>query len=531
MSELYDVAVIGYGPAGEAATATLGTAGHRVVAFDRQPQIYPLPRMATFDGEACRTVQALGTSVDEALKESSVLLTCTFTDADFNPIIPMDWSGTQSGFPAHSSVFQPDIEANFDGRIRAMSNVDVRRGWELVALEQNADFVEMVVQPKKSTDLTEREIVRAKYVIGADGTNSTVRKILGLEVKDYGLHERWLNFDMTLKREIDEKMRALVLAMDPVRPHMYMPLGSKRERFEFRVHEHETEEEMTNPQVVWDFIGDKYGLGPDDLEIARQLVYHYYTRVATQWSDGRVFIAGDAAHTMTPYMGQGGCSAIRDGRNIGWRLDLVLRGVSDPSILDDYQVEREAHVSQLVLTSYQLSELINMTDPKAAEERNYAILNHLAPPPAPFPKLEGGALHREADGSLSEVTGSLAPQGRLRKGQVEGRGDDVLRTLDRKNGNFQLVCLTQPDLSADQIAFFTSIGGVVAVIGDSSAVDAVDDIDGVYTAFLSEARADAYIMRPDWYIFGVSAANSTGDLIDDLREKLGATEKQAALAG
>ena len=531
MPEIYDVAVIGFGPAGEAATGTLGTAGHRVVAFDRQPQMYPLPRMATFDGEACRTVQAVGTSIDAALESSSVLLTCTFTDADFNPIIPMDWGGIQGGFPSHSSVWQPDVEATMDDRIRTFPNVDVRRGWELVELIQHDDHVELSVQPKNSTDESERETVRAKYVIGADGTNSTVRNLSGLDVKDYGLHERWLNFDMSLKRAIPEKMRALTLAMDPKRPHMYMPLGSKRERFEFRVHENETEEEMTNPQIVWDFIDEHYGLGPDDLEILRQIVYHYYTRVATQWGIGRVFIAGDAAHTMTPYMGQGGCSAIRDGRNIGWRLDLVLRGVSDPKILDDYQVEREAHVTQLVLTSHELSNLINMTDPKAAEERNYTILNHLAPPPAPFPKLEGGALHREPDGSLAPETGELAPQGTLRRGDVEGRGDDVLRSADRKDGNFQLISLTEPDLNQDQLDFFASIGGVIAVVGDASARHAVVDVNGIYTDYLKGIGADAYIMRPDWYLFGAAPAAGVSSLVDELREKLGATHKQAALVG
>jgi hypothetical protein len=205
--------------------------------------------------------------------------------------------------------------------------------------------------------------------------------------------------------------------------------------------------------------------------------------------------------------------------------------VSDPKILDDYQVEREAHVTQLVLTSHELSNLINMTDPKAAEERNYAILNHLAPPPAPFPKLEGGALHREPDGSLAPETGELAPQGTLRRGDVEGRGDDVLRSADRKDGNFQLISLTEPDLNQDQHDFFASIGGVIAVVGDASAQHAVVDVDGIYTDYLKGIGADAYIMRPDWYLFGAAPAAGVSSLVDELREKLGATHKQTALVG
>jgi 3-(3-hydroxy-phenyl)propionate hydroxylase len=511
---MYDVAVVGFGPAGEVATSTLGAAGHRVVAFDRQPKMYPLPRMVTFDGEACRTVQSTGTSIDKALESSSILYTCTFTDENLDPVMTIDWGGRQGGFEAHRSVFQPDIEATLDEKIRTMPNVEVRRGFEIVELQQHPDFVELTVQPKGSIDPTERETVTARYVIGADGTNSIVRQKSGIEWKDYGLHERWLNFDMNLKRELDDELRHLVLAMDPKRPHMYMPLGTLRQRFEFRVHEDETEEQMMNPQVVWDFIDEHYGLGPDDLEIARQLVYHYYTRVATEWRKDRVFIAGDAAHTMTPYMGQGGCSAIRDGRNIAWRLDLVLKGVSEDGILDDYQVEREAHVSQLVFTSHEFSNLINMTDPVKAAERNHAIINHLAPPPPPFPKLEGGALHREPDGTIAPITGSLAPQGTLRKGAVTGRGDDVLQS------GFQLISRTQPELTPEQASFFADLGGAIAVVGDPSAPDAVEDVDGEYTRFLDQAGADAYIMRPDWYIFGAVRCDDLGRLVDELAERL-----------
>jgi 3-(3-hydroxy-phenyl)propionate hydroxylase len=529
LAEIFDVAVIGYGPAGETATATLGTAGHRVVAFDRQPQMYPLPRMATFDGEASRTIQALGRSIDDALEHSSILLTCTFTDADLNPVIPMDWSGDQGGFAWHRSVFQPDIESNLDDRIRTLPNVDVRRGFELFDMTQHDDHVELRVRPKNSTDDAEVETVLARYVVGADGTNSLVRRLSGLTFTDFGLHERWLNFDMNLKRPIPDYMRELVLAMDPKRPHMFMPLGSLRERFEFRVHEHETEEEMTKPEVVWDFIAEHYGLGPDDMEIARQIVYHYYTRVADEWRSGRVFIAGDAAHTMTPYMGQGGCSAIRDGRAIGWRLDLVLRGVAEPAILDSYQTERKQHVSELVFTSHALSELINMTDPKAAEERNHAILNHLVPPPPPFPKLEGGALHREADGSIAEVPGSIAPQGTLRRGDSVGRGDDVLRDPSRRDGNFQLIARRDPGLSPEQARFFSSIGGVVAVLGDPTSPDAVEDVEGVYTAFLDGVGADAYIMRPDWVVFGAVSLEAAPALLDELRERLHSTLEPSVL--
>ena len=136
VTDIYDVAVIGYGPSGEVAASTLGGAGHRVAVFERQRSAYPLPRMVTFDGEACRTVQATGVSIDHALRGAVVLQACNFGDAEAIPMLTLDWTGTQCGFPAHYSVFQPDIEATLQEKVDAMPNVDVHRGVEVIGLLQ-----------------------------------------------------------------------------------------------------------------------------------------------------------------------------------------------------------------------------------------------------------------------------------------------------------------------------------------------------------------------------------------------------------
>jgi 3-(3-hydroxy-phenyl)propionate hydroxylase len=509
-SDLYDVVVVGFGPAGEVAASTLGIAGHKVAVFERQRELYPLPRMVTFDGEACRTVQATGQSIDDALSTSVVLDSCSFGDADADPLLVLDWRGEQGGFPAHNSIFQPDVEKTLRAKVATMDNVEVSFGVEAVSLTQHDDHVELTVQPKGSTDISEQTIVKAKYVIGADGTNSVVRGAAGIEMRDFGLHERWLNFDMNVIAPLPDEFNKLIMIMDPKRPHMYMPLGTERHRFEMRVHENESDEQMHEPEVAWEFLKEAHGLDESTMSICRQVVYHYYTRVAAQWRKGRVFIAGDAAHTMTPYLGQGGCSAIRDGRNIAWKLDLVLRDIAQDALLDAYETEREPHVSTLVHTSHALSELVNIVDVDAAEQRNYAMRNKLAPPPPPFPRLEHGVVHVEADGTVAERNGVLAPQGIIRKGEQQGRGDDLL------GHGFQLVSRTAPALDDAQQRTLAQIGCSVAVIDDPSSDDAIVDVDGVYGAFLDANGVDAYIMRPDWYVFGAVSGDNVGALVSEL---------------
>jgi 3-(3-hydroxy-phenyl)propionate hydroxylase len=510
----YDVAVVGYGPAGEVAASTVGAAGHRVVVFERHRQAYPLPRMVTFDGEACRTLQATGTDIDHALRNAVVLESCNFGDADADVLLHIDWRGTQCGFQAHYSVFQPDVEASLQERVDAMPNVDVHRGTEVIALTQHAYPFVLTVRPKGTTETAEQWTVRARYVVGADGTNSFVREAAGIAMRDHGMHERWVNFDMDKLTELPAQFDELIMIMDPRRPRMYMPLGTTRQRFEARVDDSETDEEMYAPEVAWRYLDEHHGLGPDQLSICRQTVYHYYTRVAEQWRQGRVLIAGDAAHTMTPYLGQGGCSAIRDGRNVGWKLALVLSGQAEESLLDEYQTEREPHVSALVFTSHALAEMVNIVDEEAAAQRNHALRNHLAPPPPPFPKLEHGVLHREADGTIAPVTGSLSPQGPLRKGGQEGRGDDVL------GHGFQLISRTALPLGPAQREVLGAIGCGIAVLDDPADPDAVDDVDGTYRAFLDAHGVDAYLTRPDWYVFGAVQAADLAALVDELGELL-----------
>lgn len=496
-----DVAIIGFGPAGEVLASTLGEAGISVAVFERWPEPYPLPRLTTLDGECCRVVQATSADVDKGFSESCVQDAVNFTDGDGEHVMRVVYPGEIGGWPARLSIFQPDFEKGIADKVETMPSVTINRGWEALDIVQDDDGVTLTIAPynhgaMRITD--ERQTVRARYLVGTDGARSFVREKMKLPVKDFNLHERWLNFDAELKRPLPEHFNKLVIFMDPKRPHMYMPIGQRYLRLEFRVMEDETDEQVTNPEVAWDFLTRQHGLGPDDVRIMRQVVYHYHTRIAEQWQDGRVFIAGDAAHTMPPYMGQGGCAAIRDGRNLGWKLVEVLSGRSDPALLSTYQVEREPHLTTIVMGSDMLSRMVNIVDPVAAEKRNKGMREDGERRPPDLPNLSVGILHKTDGGELDPTAGLVVPQGRLRRGTKWCRGDDLLGT------GFQIWSLRdlRPTLGPDASAWISENKVGIGVFEDEESADYVHDCDGTYKEYLKKLGVDVLIVRPDFYSFG-----------------------------
>jgi 3-(3-hydroxy-phenyl)propionate hydroxylase len=515
----FDVIIVGYGPSGMVLASALGQSGHRVAVVERWPQLYGLPRMSHIDDETARIVQATS-NVDEALRDATPIATYRFVNVageTLTSVCTGDTAVDICGYWADLSIYQPDIEDAIDARVASHPSVERMLGWEATQLRSDDLGVTLQVRDTKRSEEVE---LRGRYLVGCDGARSFTREAVGIKRTDLGFNERWVNIDMLVLRSLPERFSETIQHCDPARGHMHMPIGTKGLRVEVALLPDEDVAEFTTPEFAWHWLSERLGLGPEDVEIIRQTVYTFEARCAERWRDGRILLAGDACHTMPPYMGQGACSGMRDGMNLSWRLDLVLRGLASDSLLDSYETERKPHVTVITEMAIALGKIANEHDPEKARLRDEFIRSHALTKPE-TPSLHGGMLDPEG----SALTGKIWPQGTVRVGERSGRFDDVV------GRGFVLLSRTSLDdvLSPETKSALDAIGCLRLSFAD------FEDTDGKYSSYFDSNAIDCLLARPDFVIFGTrgdstSAASLVNNLLNGLQYRSAIRAEQGVVA-
>lgn len=512
-----DVAIVGYGPTSQLLALMLGNAGHKVAVVERWPDLYPLPRAVHFDHEIARLLQAAKV-IDEVNQIVEPVESYEWRNAQLQTLIDINWGGMgPSGWPTASFFSQPDLERVLDKRVKTLGNVSVYQGWSGTSLAQDAEGVELQMVSGDFVDYKwvatdKKATLRAKYLIGADGANSMVRQAMGVDMHDLGFAFDWLVVDVqpTQPREWHPKTWQLC---DPARPTTVVPGGPGRRRWEFMLLPGETQQDMNRDDVSWNLL-KPWDVTPENAKLERHAVYTFRGRWASDWRQGRVMLAGDAAHLMPPFAGQGMCSGMRDSVALAWRLDAILSGKAGEHLLDTYSVERSNHIQEMINFSVELGKVICITDPEVAAARDRDILAARArpdyqPTETPKPRLGAGLYLAETAGS-----GFLAPQGQVEAQGQRGLFDDVFGV------GFSLIAKDQATLdalSAVNQAALAAYGVIVSHIGQGG----MRDLDGVYEGYLSSCDAVAVLTRPDFYSFGSAhTAADLNSLVDVWREAM-----------
>ena len=513
----FDVVIVGYGPVGQTLGALLGKAGHRVGIFERFNDFYQRPRAIRLDGEAMRLFQKLGIVKDIADDVVAVDHYLWF-GADGELIVDIDMSvPSSSGWRSDYVFYQPAVEAALDRVAHSWPTVEIERGWIAKKLVQHEDHVELTLQSVANTGTDLTRVVRSRYIIGADGANSFVRSACTIPWIDLGFAEQWIVADVR-PHAMDEFSHLPVAAQfcNPTRPHTLVQNGSQHRRWEFMLLPGEHAEDFIgDPTHVWQLL-DPY-IKPEQGTLIRHAVYEFRSLIAETMQVGRVLLAGDSAHLMPPFMGEGMCSGLRDANNLAWKLDLVLRGISPATLLETYTPERRFQNEVTIGISLEMGKVSCVLDSNAAAMRDAAFRSGQVPPPPPLPGIGDGVLHHKGVVGTDPVAGQRAVQGLVEGQQGVGLVDDAI------GSGFAVICAVgdpQQLLSRDLLEFLSQIGAHVLTL-DSSISGSIRDVDGALSGWLRQHGLEAVISRPDFYAFGgVQSITELPILVDDLRTQL-----------
>lgn len=501
LKQRYEVAIIGMGPVGAVLACLLGRAGVSVIIVDRELAIYDKPRAIVLDHEALRILQAC------EIEKSFLGSVCPHTGTDFvgvygqliklfDPKAPP----YELGWPPNVTFIQPELEQALARLLARLPGVAQLRGLDVVAIDQSAESVKLRTVDRENVE----RVFEADWVIGADGANSTVRETAGLGLEDMDFAEWWVVVDAWLERETALPAKTTQYCQ-PSRPGTYVVGPRNLRRWEIKLLPGEDPESFRADARVRELLSDFAEV--EALNIWRSAVYRFRAAVARQWRKGRLFIAGDAAHTMPPFLAQGLCAGVRDAGNLAWKLIQVLRHGAGAGLLDTYEIERKPHVSTIIRHAKEFGLIIGELVPERAERRDAMLVE----------QLRSGAVPTERQAFVPDLEAGMIDEGSATAGSLfvqplicGPNGADMLMD-DVIDPGFLIVarrsemCELDPDLAAR----WAAIGGRRLLLGEGQdhcdGIMAIREVDGRISDWMERHKMEAAVVRPDRYVYGVAS--------------------------
>ncbi|TDR77858.1 bifunctional 3-(3-hydroxy-phenyl)propionate/3-hydroxycinnamic acid hydroxylase [Paludibacterium purpuratum] len=523
-----DVLIVGLGPVGALIANLLARYGVHVLAVDKAHDIFTAPRAIALDNEALRILQMAG--IAEADFETIAIRHVRLRSPQLGEFARANTLGSLDGHPKLVTFHQPSLERLLRSRLDDYSCAQVALGVTLknVRAEHQGVWAELDLEQGRM------HTVRADYLVGADGAGSLVRKLIGQGFRGKTFAEDWLVIDARHAPKPIDDVEFYCCSHRPI-PRMVAPGG--RQRWEFMLRPEETSQEMESDERVRELLAPWGNI--EEMSIERKAVYRFHARVVDSFRQGRVFLAGDAAHITPPFVGQGLVAGLRDAANLSWKLAWVIQGRAMPHILDSYDQERRPHAKAMIGFAKFMGKLVM---PRNAA---LALLVHglmratrwIPPLRARFEELEMKPKNVFRQGlfiagrSASKLRrGAPLPQGWVRGTDrsfrlsddvlgpglaLIGFGSDIAATLDRETSQA-----------------FAAAGGRIVQIAHRgqrlqlAAADSWEDMEGV---FLPRAVPFGWValVRPDRTVLSDGPADNAARIVREGLALLGATTDHA----
>lgn len=501
-----DVIIVGAGPVGLTIANYLGMYGLSVLILEARESLIDFPRGVGMDDECLRAFQAIGI-VDGVLPHTYPDQILRFVNAKGRPLLEVSPTDEAFGWPRRNAFIQPLVDRVLLEGVRRFPSVSVRWETTVERISQLGDRVEVRANSESGP-----VAFTGAYVCGCDGGSSLVRKEMGARFEGRSESTRWLVVDV---QEDPLGYPNSYMMCDPRRPHVSIGLPHGIRRFEVMLKDDELRETPIRDGEVRSILARTIDHA-EELAFAAPRVYVHHARIASQFRSERVVIAGDAAHLMPVWQGQGYNSGIRDASNLSWKLAAVVKGLAGELLLDSYEAERRGHAAAMIDLSVRTGRIISPRNRIIAGGRDAlaAVVNSVPSVRRylmdgrfkPMPAYQSSVTLTAGQSSADAAVGKLIPQPRV---QVDEGG---LVRLDEALGSWFALVTWGSDprvfLDADSLAACERLGVSFVSVRpatelawagqrDALGVQIVGDVTGALRAWFDQYRMSTALVRPD----------------------------------
>lgn len=535
----YDVVIAGAGPTGLTLANHLGTLGIRTLVLERLPQLIDYPRGVGVDDEALRCFQSVGL-VESVRRHTVPDQIMRFIDKRGHCLAAIAPTGTPFGWPRRNGFIQPLVDAELAKGLERFQHVTLQFCSSVEGIEEAGDHVRVAVQSvnEAGDPIGAKRWISAKYVVGCDGGRSPIRNALGLPFDGKSESTRWLVIDIA-----DEPVGLpnVSFVLDDEFPHVVLALPHGVRRYEFMVPEGSDAAEFESDAKVSQLLARVL---PSHVRpnVIRRRVYMHHARIAPTFRKGRALLAGDAAHLMPVWQGQGFNTGIRDANNLGWKLALVIRGVAGQELLDTYTTERHAHAGAMIDLSVLVGKIFVPSNPVLRLARNVLgpLISRIGPARRyiaemrfkPMPFFSDGVVVHPSTPDARGVVGKVFMQPMV--ADAEGRKAKFDDLIGLRFAVISWSARADAWISSRSRSLLTQLDArMVVVRPECQDLDreppcngiVLSDVDGAFKRWFDDAPGSVIILRPDRVVAAVCAPWQLNETLRLLEERLAAQER------
>jgi 3-(3-hydroxy-phenyl)propionate hydroxylase len=521
------VAVIGAGPVGLTLAGRLTQHGVSVLLLEQQPRhAGEGSRALCMQRETLEIWQRLG--IGQEVAERGVQWSVGRTYFRDRELFSFRLPGSEGEhFPGFVNISQTEVESMLLARLSELRGVDLRWGHRLIGLTQDASGVSLRCQ----TEGGEREF-RAAYLVGTDGAHSGVRHALGMAFPGHTHEDLFLICDVRADMPFPNERRFFFdPPWNPGRQVLVHPQPDGVWRIDWQVpSETDVDAELASGGLdrrIRQVVGRS-----TTYQLVWHTAYRFHQRLVDHFRVGRVLLAGDAAHLMSPFGARGLNSGAADAENLAWKLAMVLGGHAPDALLDSYHHERRAAaIENLAVTEASMRFMV----PHGLFRRGVrnAILRGSVRLPALRSRVNSGRLSQPYSYTGSPIvapdpgegglpaSGTVAPDapcrelgaepGASRLRELVGDGFVALLVFPANDSRAAATAIRAAGLAWPAACRIVTVG----VDGPRRGVTALDDWQGVTQRIYAPNGPRAWLIRPDGHIAG-SVALTGKEAVDAL---------------